>query len=175
MDPELGEHLTRWTVRAAVACYVGWLGFALCRSERYGQPDGTDAVPRWLWTIGCGLFVLHVICAFHFHHHWSHAHAYAHTAEQTAALTGIHWGGGLWFNYLFAVAWLGDVARWWLRGVPLLRLDTTPGRFGHAFFAFMMFNATVVFGPPGWRVVALVLLPVAAGLWWRYRAGRPAT
>ena len=63
-------------------------------------------------------------------------------------------------NYLFIGVWMGDVMAWWWMG------DAYPERRQiywtvQAVFAFMMVNATVVFGPPFWRWVALA---IAAGL-----------
>jgi hypothetical protein len=110
-----------------------------------------------VWTAGCCLFLLHVWAAFQFRHGWSHADAYRHTAEQTAALTGWHWGGGLYLNYLFTLLWLLDVAADWRTHVvgraayPRLQVVL------RGFLAFIVVNATLVFGPPGWWFVAAVL------------------
>ena len=35
----------------------------------------------------------------HWEHDWSHAAALEHTANQTQDVVGVHWGGGLYFNY----------------------------------------------------------------------------
>jgi hypothetical protein len=138
---ELGELLTRWTVRVAAGLYV--LALAL----RLGGGDPRRLVyARLLWTAGCFAFLLHVLCAFHFYHHWSHWAAYETTARQTAEAVGLRWGGGLFANYAFALVWLAD-AGWWWRG--LARYEARPRYVEWAvqgFLGFMMFNATVVFG-----------------------------
>ncbi|WP_166830748.1 hypothetical protein [Thalassoroseus pseudoceratinae] len=153
----IGELLTRWTVRIAMACYIGrvTLDIAGCQSE---------SAARWkrgLWTIGCGWYLVHVACAFMFYHNWSHAAAYEHTANQTATVTGWHWGGGLWINYAFTFAWILDCIAWW-------RTDPTtyPKRrwlniLTQSIFGFLVFNATVVFGPGGWIAIALGVFA-----WW---------
>ena len=88
MESEIGELLTRWTVRLAVACYVLRLSVDVTGWE---TPSAKRAV-LWLWTAGYGLFLMHVICAFLFYHEWSHLVAHEHTARQTAVALGIDWG-----------------------------------------------------------------------------------
>jgi len=109
-------------------------------------------ISRQLWTAGCLAYVIHVICAFQFYHSWSHSSAWEDTARQTADVTGWKWGGGIWFNYLFTLAWIADVIRLWRN------TETQSDRFGaiviiwQTFFFFMIFNATIVFesGPVRW-------------------------
>ena len=162
---ELGESLTRWTVRIALACYLARIFIDL----REGRNTHSERTARWLWTTGLAFYLAHVAAAFHFAHHWSHADAYAHTAAQTKSIVGIHWGDGIYFNYAFTLLWLGDVALWWRNGSAHLRNSPGAYRTIQVVFAFMMFNATVVFGPPFWKWVALaVLLPLAYA--WRNRA-----
>jgi hypothetical protein len=156
VETELGDILTRWSVRAAVICYLirAW-------ADVVGPgPPGTSTIKaiRWVWTLGFALYAVHVYAAFEFFHKWSHQSALRHTAEQTAAVTGIIWGGGLYVNYAFSLLWMLDVGAWWVGG-PLFPYRGVAYRFGlHVVFAFMMFNATVVFGPPIWRWAAV---PVA--------------
>ncbi len=149
-----GELLTRWTVRAALACYAISIGLmlAVVRRERADRPI------RALWTFGCVLYLAHVAAAFQFVHAWSNAAAYRETARQTAALFGIDSGVGLWFNYAFTAAWSADVAYWWLAGIARYRRHR-PAWVSvalHGFMAFMAFNATVVFarGPTRWAGAA---------------------
>ncbi|OYV93053.1 MAG: hypothetical protein B7Z73_03955 [Planctomycetia bacterium 21-64-5] len=126
---------------------------------------------RLAWTLGCLCYLAHVACAFHFYHGWSHAAAYRHTAERTAAVAGWSWGGGVYFNYVFTAVWLADTLWWWrtssvgnalcgvpkrcqreLHGTPQRAFPTDPSRRDwlhlavQLFMAFMVFNATVVFG-----------------------------
>ena len=119
--------MTRWTIRISLALYVAALA---------ARPGSRSR--RICWTLGCLFFLAHAAAAFHFYHGWSHAAAYAHTAQRTAEVVGIHWGGGLWWNYAFGVVWLADVL--WPRRHPRWMAIAV-----HAFLAFMAFNATVVF------------------------------
>ena len=111
---------------------------------------GRDRAARAAWIAGGACFLAHVAAAFQFEHHWSHSAAYAATADQTAAVFGIHWGGGVYFNYLLAVLWILEAIRW------------TRSRALHAFFAFMFFNATIVFGSPFARWLGAASLLVIA-------------
>jgi len=154
MDQPTGELLVRWTVRLAVACYVVRLLHDVRRPA--------TSMPRWLlgvWTAGCGLMMVHVLLAFGVYHHWSHAEAYASTARQTAELTGFDWGGGIYFNYVFVVFWLVDAVLNWL--VPQRVTSSRYRLVLHIVFAFMMFNATFVFGPIVWKLVVPLVVVVA--------------
>ena len=135
-----GELVTRWTVRLAVLAY--FVGAAL----RAGHgSSGQQKLAGAVWTMGSMFYLAHVACAFQFFHHWSHAAAYQRTAEQTAAVTGWNWGGGLYFNYVFTAVWLADTVMLWLStsyGPGTRWLEAAI----QVFLWFMVFNATVVFG-----------------------------
>lgn len=161
---DAGEALTRWTVRTALALYV--LALVL--------RSGASGRVRWLgrarlaWTAGCAAFVLHVVCAFHYYHGWSHAAAYAATAEGTAQVVGLAWGGGLFANYLFTLVWAADVGWWWGGGLGRYERRPRPVEWGvQGFLGFMAFNATVVFGRgPARRFGLACCLLLAAGAGW---------
>jgi len=163
----LGEWLTFGAIWVALLCYFGVAtGLVLGRGERSG---------RWGWTIGWLSYVVHVGCAFHFYHDWSHAQAYEDTARQTRELFGMDWGGGLYVNYLFTLAWAMDVAWWWWCGER--RVNVWVERSWQGFFFFMVVNATVVFGS-GWsRWTGVVGCAVLVGGYvfrrGRNRAGPP--
>lgn len=156
-----GEFLTHWTVRAAFGLYV----LALAVRLSVAASPGRERVTRLLWTLGWMAFLVHVACAFHFFHHWSHADAYRETARQTAELTGVASGAGLYLNYAFLLAWTVDVARAWRPG-GLSRRPRWIAALLHAFFAFMWFNATVIFptgavrwaGAAGFGLLIVLLL-----------------
>jgi hypothetical protein len=159
---DVGESWTRWTIRLALGCYVlAVLMQFVTLSSR------ARARVRLVWTIGCLAFLAHVGCVYH---GWSHAAAYEETARQTAALFGFAWGGGLYFNYAFTLAWMADVL-WWWHGLEAYR--ARPRWIGialHSFFAFMALQATVVFatGPVRWLGLGACL---GLGLaWWRARS-----
>ena len=172
----MDDLLVIWTARLAVAAYVARLVFDVGRSIRLPsravdgyapERDGSAEFPRRvcglseravlrIWTLGCGFHLLHVVCAFHFAHHWSHQAAYEQTAQQTAAVTGWLWGGGLWINYAFTLWWPLDVWWCWRRGPA--RTSRRYVMTVHAIVGFIMFNATVVFGPVEWIPVVLIVV-----------------
>ena len=97
----------------------------------------------WLWRGGALLLLAHMLAAFHWRHNWSHAAAYADTARQTREVTGIDWGGGVYFNYALLGLWLAEAFVW----PPDLSVRQPRARNWLAgYYAFMWFNATVIFG-----------------------------
>lgn len=148
----LGQLLTAWTIRLALALYVAWLaGWFVTRGPRWA------AVARWLWTVACILFVVHVACAFHFSHHWSHAAAWEDTAQKTQTLLGVAFGDGIYFSYAFLALWVLDVIWMWSVADPLK--TPWPRVLVHLFLFFIAFNGAIVFeaGPTRWAGVAACL------------------
>jgi hypothetical protein len=150
MDDDLGRLLIAWTARLAVAGYLARLAFdAAGRSDPVGQ-----RLARGCWTVGLACLLLHVAAAFQFQHHGSHAAAWEHVRERTRALTGWDSGVGLFVNYGFTLLWVVDCGLWWRSlawSRPRLAYWSVQG-----IFAFLMLNATVVFGPRGWIPVGML-------------------
>ena len=165
MNP--GDFLTRLSIWLALAAYPITIGLLL--SSRHSVRRRLYA--RAVWTFGCLSFLAHVLCAFAYFHHWSHAEGYHETARQTATLTGWHWGGGIYFNYVFAAAWLGDVLWWWLGPQSFVRRPAWITATWHGFFFFMVFNGAIVFGHGPVRMLGILICTVLAFLWWRHRRG----
>ena len=158
------EWLTRGTVWLALSLYVA--AEAVKAARRGG---GSNTAARCLNALGCAAFLAHVACAFHFYHAWSHREAYAHTARQTAEWFGWNWGGGLFFNYAFALLWLGEVI--WSCAGPM-RYRQRPRCMTwvvRGFFLFMTLNGAVVFAHGVVRWFGLVLCLTLAGCWWSGR------
>lgn len=152
---DVEELIIRWTVRLSVACYLAFV-FVSIGPKKSGpkKSDGQRAkTARLLWTAGLLFFLAHLATSFGFFHDWSHVSAVEHTAEQTEAVVGIHWGGGVYFNYLFALIWTFDVVAWWYVGIGWWNRFPGYQIAMHSFFGFIVFNATVVFGPIFWRYV----------------------
>lgn len=159
VDTLLGRNLILWTVRLSVAlyCYAVWLYLSKPRQEK-----ATAEQYAKVWFSSWLLCVIHVACAYHFEHRWSQAAALKHTAEMTDRVVGWYWAGGLYVNYLFLLLWGRDVLR-------VCRSRTCSPIGMHLVAAFMMFNATVVFGPIWWGVPTAVFLGV---LWLTIRSRR---
>jgi hypothetical protein len=103
---------------------------------------------------------VHSAIAFAVYHDWSQRAAYDHTAAQTARVTGVAWGGGLYATYVFLALWMADAAWWWVspRSYAVRPRALTLLISGLALFMF--FNATVVFGGGVDRVLGVVATAV---------------
>ena len=146
------ETVIVWTARCAVLCMLARL--VITMRSGGGIPLRSECL---VWTTGWLVFLLHVWAAFQFRHDWSHADALRHTAKQTASVIGWNWGGGLYFNYVFTVLWGVDVAADW-RAYGFRRVRCSVWQIALRWFlAFMAVNATLVFGHPGWWVIAVLL------------------
>ena len=156
----MGDLLTRVTIWLALGL------FAAAQIERRRAAPATSMTGRWLFSVGCSLYLAHVVLAFDVHYGWSHAIAYAETAIQTEAFTGLRWGLGIYVSYLFSAIWVGETAWWWLAPegyhTRVHRLDLAM----RAFFLFMILNGAVVFvsGPQRLLGVAIVVVLLVA---WR--------
>ena len=150
-----GALITRATIWLALLCYATTTALQTRVAWRSAQ------FTRVVWLMGCCFFLVHVAAAFHFYHHWNHALAEDHTRIETVRLTGLDSGRGIYFNYLLGLIWLADCAAWPLRGRHLHESHPKWHIALHAFFLFMIFNATVVFGH-GWaRPAGAVLCTLA--------------
>jgi hypothetical protein len=161
MTDPFGEFLTRWTIRLALVCYVFCLAATICRSAADVR---MNQIVRVFWTLGCGLFIAHVIAAFGYYHHFSHQAAYEDTARQTKEQLGFAFGGGIYFSYLFLALWILDAAwRWLTPGTRPAWCDWPL----HAFMFFIAFNGAIVFEGGVSRVagIAACVLLVAIFAW----------
>ena len=162
----IGTLLTQWTIRLALAClavyFGGWLWGVGSSTPAPSTPDARRkfAALRWIWTIGCVLFVAHVACAFQFTHHWSHAHAWEHTAHETERLMGFSFGDGIYFSYFFLLLWIADVITLWV-------CDSRPGWIilpVYLFIFFIALNGAIVFEDGPTRPVGMVVVVVLVAL-----------
>ena len=157
-----GELITRGTIWLALMAGAAGAGINLVASSNF-KPE---RIARWAWTVGGIAYLGHIASAFHFYHHWSHGAAYQETARQTAAMVGLNWGGGIYFNYVFTLAWLAVVAWWWCDPQWHACRSRLLSRCWHSLFLFMVFNGAVVFGHGPVRWLGLVLCLGLGGLWW---------
>jgi hypothetical protein len=160
---DFAELLMRGTISAGVAAYAAaeYLWFRR-RQEAFRQR-------ALLWTTGAALCILHSALAFHARHNWSHDAAVRQTASQTAAVTGINWGGGIFVNYAFLTLWAADVFWMWVAPGSYLRRPPIVNRAISAFFLFIVFNGAVVFAQGPARIVGMAATATVAWAWWRSR------
>lgn len=128
-----------------------WLGLlAWVAGEWRRSPRRAPATTgRWAWTAGALAAVTHSALAFHVRYNWSHSAAYADTARQTAAVTGLAWGGGVFVNYAFLAVWTADVLWWWVAPDAFGRRPRLLDGAVRGFLWFMFVNGAVIFAD-GW-------------------------
>ena len=162
--------LIAWSIRLSMLLFVTTLLTRLVAPQAIANSPATKS----LWTAGFVLFVVHVLASFHFVHHWSHHAAYEATAKQTGELLGIEFGGGVYFNYLFLIAWGGDVWSTWYPPAREQWIIHWLLRLGMLYMLFIAFNGVVVF-KSGWlRMVGIAAtLILLAGLIWSAVAKLP--
>lgn len=134
-----------WTARLAVACYLARLWIAAARQTP--EPRRSECL---LWTAGWLLLCLHMLLAFHVAHDWSLDAALVHTAKRTEEVVGLHWAGGLYINFAFALLWGADVVILWRSRATKRQAPLSYRVVAQALLAFIVLNATAVFGPPAW-------------------------
>jgi hypothetical protein len=140
-----GDFVTRHTARVAVLFWALAVGARLLGCTRHTS--------RWLWTLACGAYLIHVAAAFEHIHHWSHAAAFEHVELVNG------FGPGIFVSYLFSLIWLADVL-WWL--FAPISYESRPRWIDlgvHGFMAFVVFNGTVVYetGFIRWASVVMFL------------------
>jgi len=167
---ESGQALTSWTIRLALVAYVAALGLGFPASFPEEPNSRRLRWSRIFWSAG-GLFMfVHVVSAFHFYHGWSHRRAWDDTAKQTQELLGWAFGGGIFFSYLFVLAWLLDSLWWWISPLSFAHRPPWLHWTLHAYLAFIVFNGAIVFEAGATRWIGLCVTPVL--VWISYRRYR---
>jgi hypothetical protein len=136
---------------------------------KIARPRSVDAA-RGLWTLTAALVWLHAIAAFHQVYGWSQAVAIDATARQTASLTGLAWGGGLFVNYAFLAIWAADAAWWWIAPASYHQRPAITEHARRWLFVFMFVNGAIVFAGGVARLVGMVAVSAVCVAW----ALRPA-
>jgi hypothetical protein len=153
--------LLRAFAALAVACYA----FRLLIDPSGRRSERRQRCARACWTAGCLCLILHILAALEFEHGWSQAAAWEHTRRRTFELTGFDSGIGLVANYVMATMWLID-AIGWNRALDWPYCHRRWYWLVQIVFAFLVLNATVVFGPWYWRPAAAIIV---AAIWFTRR------
>ncbi len=120
---------------------------------------------RGLWLAGWVAALTHVVVALDVAHGWSHADVLAHS-ERVAGF-----GPGVYANAPFLIAWLADAV------IRVARPAGPSRRWAlavHGFLAFIVFNATVVYGSWPARALGVGMFLGLAWVWWRRRGDKPS-
>jgi hypothetical protein len=165
----VGEVVTRGTIDVALLLYASVLAGNLWVLPLAGLPETHPwrRLARVFWTLGCAALWLHVAAAFGYYHHWSHAAATNDTAERTRVTLGVSFGGGIYFNYLFALVWTADCGWWWVARRSYERRPRWVGVVVQCYLLFIAINATIVFETGVVRAAGLVMAVALVGLAWR--------
>ncbi len=159
-SPSRGDDLTRGPVRVALLFYaIAATSMLLLESREWRADAGRGPIARLGWTLAWAAYVVHVGMAFHHYHAWSHQAA----IEHTRAVSGF--GEGIYFSHLFTLLWTVDVLWWWIRPRTYAERSQWIDRLLHAYMAFVIFNATVVFETGLVRWLGAILFVELAGVW----------
>ena len=158
---ETGQQLSLWAIRIAI---IFWFGFAVSLSS------SRDSNVNWqwrrlLWTLATIFYLIHVVSAFAWFHEWSHSAATEHTAEMTRQVTGIDWGGGIWFNHLFTIVCFVQTIAWWTWPASVKKRSRLTSFLIYGYCLFIGFNATVVFASGPVRWIGLAMFVGLAFVW----------
>jgi hypothetical protein len=150
-----------------------WLGLLLFVVGQLGQRTiatggNMCACTSWLWFGGAMLCAIHMMVALGLRHGWSHQASVEATAAQTAAVYGLYWGEGIYFNYLFVAVWLAESAWWCINPKSFTSRPPVVVSIARAFYLLIIVNAAVVFAAPPRRLAGAVLV---LGLLWAWRSG----
>jgi hypothetical protein len=108
---------------------------------------------------------LHSAAAFVILYGGSHSTAVAATARQTAALTGVASGAGIYVNYVFIAIWIADALWWWAAADSYAARPHGVTIAVSAFALFMFINGGVIFADGLMRVIGATAVVIAAAAW----------
>jgi len=142
---DAADTLTRHTARLAILYWTIAATLLLVNLR---------VLARSIWTLACIAYLIHVASAFDFVHGWSHTAAFRHVEEVSG------YGAGIFISYGFSLLWLLDVLWWELWTESYEQRSIWLDRAIHLFFAFIVFNGTVVYetGFIRWAGIAIFIL-----------------
>lgn len=143
-----------------------WTSLLLFAVGETGRHVTTRAWPRVVFAAGLLFCLVHIAIAMGHVHGWSHAAAMAATAAQTDAVFGLDWGGGMFVNYAFALAWGADAALW-RAGTKAGPATRTLRWLLRIFYAIVLINAAVIFAAGVRRLLGLAIVIWLFWIWSR--------
>ena len=164
------SQITIWTIRGSLICMGTSCWLRLSQSN-----DPPRQLARLLWIVGALLSVAHFAAAMGFYHDWSHARAMDDTAVQTEYAIGRRVGIGIYFNYLFVIAWLTDAVWWVAHRSSYSSRAPWIGWLLIGYLLFIAFNGAVVFERGAVRWVSIFAFAVLAFAWFHMRNSRSQT
>jgi hypothetical protein len=159
-EPNVGDHLIRWTVRLSLLCWcIAATLMLLPRHHEWRALNGRGRLARWYWTFAWATYLIHLAMAFHFYHGWSHADAMNHTREVSGT------GEGIYVSHLFTLIWTLDVLWWWLLPASYAARPRWVGWLLHGLMAFIIFNGTIVYETGAIRWAGIAMFAWLALVW----------
>jgi hypothetical protein len=157
----------RWTILGAT------LLWAWAEVVKFRSPQRTDPA-RGLYTTALVFALVHVLAAFEVTYAWNHDAAIEGTARQTAAVTGLRWGGGIFVNYFFLATWAADAWHWWAAPEAHARRSSRLEALRLSFFVFMFINGAIIFAGPFARLVGIPAVTAVVTAWLLAARRQPA-
>lgn len=145
---------------------TAWIAAMFWMMGAAGLAQTPTLMTRVAWTLGCITYLIHMFMAFAYAHHWSHSEAFEHIKRVGG------FGAGIYVSYLFSVIWVGDVAWWWLSPIGYLHRPRWLARGIYGYMAFVVFNATAVFGSGFFRWVSAGFFALMILMWVAARVKR---
>jgi hypothetical protein len=140
---------------------------AWAAAEWWRAAPRSAARARVAWTVGAALMLVHSVAAFALLYGGSHRTAVDATARQTAAVTGVATGAGIYVNYAFLAIWLADVLWCWAAPAAYATRSPVVSVSLRVFFLFMFLNGAVIFADGLMRVLGAVAVATAGAAWIR--------
>ena len=163
--PQLRHPAITTSALTTFALYAGACGLAARTSSAEWRRCGLRfRAFRITWLFAVIVYGVHVVVAFHLAHRWSLTAAFAHVQSSTG------FGAGLLGSFAFTLAWVADGAVLLVAPVRYANRRPWVGWLVHGSFAFIMVNATVVFGRGVLAVGCGVAFVVLAVAWLRFRS-----
>jgi hypothetical protein len=147
-----------------------WLALvAFIAAEAGRRPALAGRAPaRWLDAVslaGLVLLLVHIALAYAIRHGWSHDAAVHATAQQTAAVYGLDWGGGIYVNYLFALVWALDAWQWSVSPAAAAARPPAIRWALRTFYAVIIVNGAVIFVPASRRLLGAAVVGALMWIW----------
>jgi len=155
-------------LRATAWCSLA----AWAASECLGTSGTAPREPRarLSFTVGALSLLLHAGLALHWRHAWSQTDAMREIARQSAEVTGLSFGGGLFVNYAFVLFWLAETCWWWRTPARFRERSPRARAASRGVYLFMFVNGAIVFGHGPVRVFGTIAILAVCGCWYRARA-----
>ncbi len=139
--PALRHSAIITTAYTVFALWVGAVALMIpAKAAEWHESATRFRVARVTWILAVLAYLIHVAVAFHYAHRWQHSKAFDHVQVTSG------FGPGIFVSYLFTLLWAADAVWLWYAPQKYLNRKRWLQVTIHLIIAFIMFQATVVFG-----------------------------